>query len=358
VLPITCVVPAFNREALLGRALASVHSQSRPPSQVIVVDDGSADGTAEVAAAYGAEVVRHEVNRGLAAARNSGVEAASQPWVALLDSDDEWLPHHLEALWRLRDAHVLVAAATFACGAGFKRFGGPVSRDPVVVSSPATVLFPSNIIPVSATMLRRDVLLEAGGFRTRGGAPAEDLDLWVRVLTHGTGVVTPRVGVLYHVHSDQMSGNVARQKDAHLEIIRASRREPWWSERLERSYLGSLRWDLFRLHLRERRYREAAREFRGLAVDPTQVRALPRVWVTRSRARRRSHQFSTEGRLRIIDLRRTGLLRGLISAVARPPGLAITDSRLVAGLLRRFGVATSVDGGSPEVPADEVHCDR
>ena len=112
-LPISVVIPAYNRARLLERALRSVQSQ-RPlrPAQVIVVDDHSTDDTPEVAKALGAELIRHERNLGgNAAARDTGLRAARHDWVALLDDDDEWLPHHLATLWPLTQDSILVASS-------------------------------------------------------------------------------------------------------------------------------------------------------------------------------------------------------------------------------------------------------
>ncbi len=115
-LPITVIIPAYNRADTVARAVASALAQ-RPsrPAEVVVVDDGSADDTAEAARLAGARVVRHSVNRRLGAARNTGLSNATQPWIALLDSDDEWLPHHLASLWPLRGTHVLIAASALRC---------------------------------------------------------------------------------------------------------------------------------------------------------------------------------------------------------------------------------------------------
>src|SRR3954464_2844452 len=92
-IPVSVVIAAYNRADMLRRAIASVRAQ-RPavPAEIVVVDDASSDATADVAEVLGATVVRHPVNRGESAARNSAIEAAAQPWIAVLDSDDEWLP--------------------------------------------------------------------------------------------------------------------------------------------------------------------------------------------------------------------------------------------------------------------------
>ena len=92
-LPVTVVIPAYNRPAMVQRAVRSALDQRpRPPAEVLVVDDCSSDDTAAVASAAGATVIRHDVNRGGAAARNTAIRAAGHDWIAFLDSDDELLP--------------------------------------------------------------------------------------------------------------------------------------------------------------------------------------------------------------------------------------------------------------------------
>ena len=93
---ISVIIPAFNSEATLARALDSVLGQTAPAHEIIVVDDGSQDGTADVAASFeGVRLLRQE-NRGVSAARNRGVEEASGDWVAFLDADDYYYPWRLE----------------------------------------------------------------------------------------------------------------------------------------------------------------------------------------------------------------------------------------------------------------------
>jgi glycosyltransferase involved in cell wall biosynthesis len=95
---ISVVIPAFDRENVLGRCLDSVLGQTLPPQEVIVVDDASEDGSAAVVATYG-EAVRYvalPTRSGAQAARNRGIREADGDWVAFQDSDDEWLPDKLE----------------------------------------------------------------------------------------------------------------------------------------------------------------------------------------------------------------------------------------------------------------------
>jgi glycosyltransferase involved in cell wall biosynthesis len=94
---VSCIVPVYNGEAYIGEALDSILAQTWRPLEIIVVDDGSTDGSAAVAEAYGAIVrVIKQANAGCAAARNAGVAAATGEFVAFLDADDLWHPEKLD----------------------------------------------------------------------------------------------------------------------------------------------------------------------------------------------------------------------------------------------------------------------
>ena len=94
---ITVIIPTFNSEETILRALKSVFAQTYPAHEVIVIDDGSSDRTIEVIRSQYNDVIIHrfEQNRGPSAARNAGIELAAGDWIAFLDSDDEWLPDKL-----------------------------------------------------------------------------------------------------------------------------------------------------------------------------------------------------------------------------------------------------------------------
>lgn len=100
-LRISAIIPTYNREHLIGRAIESALRQSKRPAEIIVVDDGSSDGTREKVAAF-AGLVKYiyQSNSGVSIARNRGVREAKSEWIAFLDSDDLWLETHLERMAR------------------------------------------------------------------------------------------------------------------------------------------------------------------------------------------------------------------------------------------------------------------
>jgi len=93
--PVSAVMSAYNSEAFIAEALRSVHAQTLPVAELIVINDGSTDQSARIAESFGARVI-HQENRGLSASRNRCVREASQPWIAFIDADDIWEPDKIE----------------------------------------------------------------------------------------------------------------------------------------------------------------------------------------------------------------------------------------------------------------------
>jgi hypothetical protein len=104
---------------------------------------------------------------------------------------------------------VLVAASSIENdpGASARRFHGAVTTRARILTSPRPLIHPENPVADSAAMVRRAVAIAVGGFR---GGLCEDLDIWCRVLSQGPAALSPRVGVVYHVHSGQLSGTGRR----------------------------------------------------------------------------------------------------------------------------------------------------
>lgn len=242
-LPVTVVIPAYRRPDMVERAVRSVLRQRLRPAELLVVDDASGDGTGERAARLGARVLTHERNRGEGAARNTGIHAAEHDWIALLDCDDEWLPAHLETVWAARGAHALVGAAALGTGAEpeHHRVYGWTGRRPRLLRGPADVAVPENKLTPSAVLLRRPAMLAAGGFRDL--PRAADLDMWIRMLEHGSGLALSRVTALYHLHPGQVSTDRGPMSEAHGEVLRAYRDRPWCTSSVLRRHEGAQAWD-------------------------------------------------------------------------------------------------------------------
>ena len=367
-LPISVVIAVYRRPELVSRAVRSVLGQ-RPAraAEVLVVDDGSADGTADAAEAAGARVIRHPENRGCAAARNTGVGEATQPWIALLDSDDEWLPHHLATMWPLRDGHAVVAVSALRCGAdpAEDRYFGPVARRPVVLRSPAELMFPANVISASTVMVRRGAILAAGGFDTRRRY-SEDFDLWLRVLERGTAIVSPTVTALYHQHGGQKSERPTGPRETKRAIEAEYVGRAWWSPRIVERRLAKEGWDDLRSGLRAGRRRDAARAALRLLSRPRDLLAVAAIWRWRLGIRRRSSAVARDGRptiavwgdgaeLRrrteaaadgrlVADLGGRTELPSAVSRIARrPPGIVVAGSRVEVLLATVLGVETVRD---------------
>ena len=159
----TVVIPAHNAAKFLASALESVRSQRLLPEVVIVVDDGSSDGTARIAASYGAIVISNVAARGPSAARNAGVAASSTELVAFLDADDEWTPEHAEQTVGALVSPGVVFSAAPATQIGAESGKVPVAEiglDPLDLRE---MLMFENPIIQSGVVIRRDVFDSVGG---------------------------------------------------------------------------------------------------------------------------------------------------------------------------------------------------
>jgi glycosyltransferase involved in cell wall biosynthesis len=296
-LPVSVVIPAYHRPEMVERAVRSALGQRpAPPAEVVVVDDCSTDHTGDAARAAGARVIRHAVNRGEGGARNTAIREAEQPWIALLDSDDEWLPGHLAALWPHAEDRVILGSTAIACGAdpAADRLWGRERETALRLRSPADLLTGGNALVASSVLARRDVVLHVGGFR-EGMSRGADLDLWLRVLEHGEGYVSPAVTVRYRLHDGQVSDDRGAMWDAHRAIVAGYADRPWCTEAVRRRADAVLEWDRLRDELSRGRRGDAARRALALARGPQQAATVLRLLAARARLRRRSSRYNRDG---------------------------------------------------------------
>ena len=208
---VTVVIPCYKQAHFLGEAIESVLNQTYPFREVVVVDDGSPDDTAAVAARYpDVRCVRQE-NRGLPAARNTGIRCSTGIRLVFLDADDRLLPDALEAGVRCFDAHPDCGFVSGHCrliGAD----GAPLAVPPLpqlcVPGDQYLALLRHNTIWMpGCVMYRREALDRVGPFDPSLRA-AEDYHLYLRIARAFPTHCHCRVVGEYRRHGENMSGNV------------------------------------------------------------------------------------------------------------------------------------------------------
>lgn len=211
---ISVVIPLYNKEAEIERTLRSVLEQTLQPSEIIVVDDGSTDGSAAIVERVGGERVRlvHQQNRGVSAARNKGIELARGEYISFLDGDDRWHPDYLKCLTDFIARHP-------DCGAYGMAFYIDSGDGLVLADTPQTEgevdFFAESmqryvLIPSAAT-IRRDVLLEVGGF-PNGMRMGEDQFLWTKVARKTKVAFLPTPLVVYSRVAENRSAKSYREE--------------------------------------------------------------------------------------------------------------------------------------------------
>jgi len=230
------VIPCFNQAHYLGEAIESALSQTLPPSEVVVIDDGSEDNSYEVAGRYDEVQRTRQQNSGVAAARNVGWKRTSAEYLVFLDADDRLVPEALElgieALQR-RPQVAFVAGFSRDIGGDGHAKGG--SRQPLVSQDHYLRLLEDCFIwSGSSIVYRRSALEAVGGFDESLDA-ADDYELYMRlarrfpVFCHG-GVVTD-----YRRHGTNTTRDAAIVLTSQLEVQSRQRREV--RDRLEREAL-------------------------------------------------------------------------------------------------------------------------
>jgi glycosyltransferase involved in cell wall biosynthesis len=224
---------AYNASATVGAAVESVLAQTEPSWELIVVDDGSTDGTEATVERYGGDPrvsLIVQANHGLSGARNTALAAARGSYVALLDADDLYMPHYLAAMrealegnpgagfaytdaWLLDDATGRIARRTAMADQHPPPSAPPTARDLL------RELIERNFVYVSAAV-RREALERVGPFDV--SLPSlEDYDLWLRLAAGGFRAAhAPGVHAVYRRRAGSMSSNERRMRETEVRVLR------------------------------------------------------------------------------------------------------------------------------------------
>jgi glycosyltransferase involved in cell wall biosynthesis len=224
-LSICAIIPAYNIADYIARAIDSVLAQTLQPDQIIVVDDGSTDNTADIIKSYGSKVTYiYQQNAGLAASRNTGIKNTNCNWVAFLDGDDEWLPDNLKL-----QVEIIKNNPDLNWSAGNYKDMLYSSNRCAAHTIPETIkkltngkdffddyfrAYTKGAGGNSNTMfIKRSAIIDAGLFK-HGLRFAEDWDMWMRMAYRfpKIGIVTEPIAVYYLDRPDSLMGQTPKQE--------------------------------------------------------------------------------------------------------------------------------------------------
>jgi len=232
------LIPAYNAEAFIHEALDSVALQLHAPDQIIVIDDGSTDGTAAAVTRWSQsegiqiDLIRQE-NKGLPAARNQGVKISKCDWIALLDADDIFQPTHLAEMARaiaLRPEIVaafgdgvhfganIIESMPFAREKAIAAAGSPVSDGLYVLGDDLyRSLLPGSFIMSCCLVFNRDAALDIGVY-DESIKYIEDRDFLLRLSKRGRFAFVDRVTAKARVHSSNITHPANAVRNSHYSI--------------------------------------------------------------------------------------------------------------------------------------------
>jgi len=280
------VVPLFNKANYVGRCLRSVLAQTYADLEVVVVDDGSSDGSDGIVAGIDDPRIRliQQANAGVSAARNRGVAATVCEWVFFIDADDEWAPNLVESLMALLkhnpEAGVLACPTERVYASGLSSIAYLDDSDFMSGSACLRDYFASFVrlgqspFSNSSFAVRRTIFAQLGGYKV-GVRLTEDSDLWVRLaLTTPIAMIRPALA-RYYVEVLGNTRTVAQCEEFEvvrtLTLILQSRQVPPAQQRSVEALLGlqKLMWVRRQVLLRQRGH-----ALRGI-IDPVLWRVAP-----------------------------------------------------------------------------------
>ena len=283
---VSVVIPAFNNAALLRETLDGVKRQTMKNMEVIVVDDGSNDDTAEVVRCYDSEIVyRFQPNHGQAVARNNGVSLARGDYIAFCDHDDVWNERHLEKLVECMTSHPNTGMAFdnaeyFGNGVGFKPCLTPQlskSLDTKIIGM-NFLLWKYPIASMSVVMVRKDCFQRLQGLSSRGGA-MDDYHFYLRMAASRDVRYVDYIGCRKRVSNSNLSSFVNLKYTNVLYLEDILNNYPEVVQKIGRiSFRGRLAKKYFKLGRYYSRYHEEgqAKEmfWRAYRVNPLNPRYL------------------------------------------------------------------------------------
>jgi glycosyltransferase involved in cell wall biosynthesis len=279
---VSVILAVFNRESTVARAIRGVLAQTWAPLELIVVDDGSTDGTRDVLHSFGSQItVIDQSHAGAYVARNRGVRHAQGELIAFIDSDDVWLPDRLALQMPLMNRAevglVFGDVVHVRPGRERKRFTSfqvaPPRRGRV-----AAQFAWCNFVPTSTVLVRRSCLDEAGGF-AEDVALSCDYLMWFRIALRHELDFVDRIVAEYTLSADSISADLGRSIEARIQLFSGEleRTSDPATRNILKRLLFNLSWSLALAALRKRAGSVASplRRARSTAMAAARLQAGP-----------------------------------------------------------------------------------
>lgn len=226
---ISVVIPCYNCSDTIINTLESVFNQTKQPKEIICVDDGSTDTTPQLLESVKNKItILSQHNSGVSSARNKAIEIVSSEYIAFLDSDDIWKPHHLATLSKVAETgEYSIIGSSY-----YKQKIHDHARTPALSfpdkSDESKILNfleycklkakNQRVFWTSAVMVPTELVRELGGFRT-SYTHGEDQALWLQLMTQGNGIKLSNITAVYLQREGSLSKKVPTKKDAIIELI-------------------------------------------------------------------------------------------------------------------------------------------
>lgn len=273
---VSVVIPAYNAERYVGAAIESVLAQTARHIEIVVVDDGSTDGTLGVLQRYGAPVRWHrQENSGVAVARNRGISESRGDYVAFLDADDTWMPEKIDrqlGALRKEPQKRLSHSAFVVCDGELRPLR--VTRLPPKRSAFEDLLFEGNVVGCPTVLCERRLFDLAGAFDPDLSQCA-DWDMWIRLARLTEFVYVDEPLAMSRRHEANMSRNISLyERDALrvLDKVFRSHKLPASVRDRRRRVHGRMYMVLAGSYFEASRYGDSVRcALRAIAHDPRQA---------------------------------------------------------------------------------------
>ena len=231
---ISVIIPVYNGAAYVGKAIDSVLAQQYPVHEIIVIDDGSTDGTPELLKSYGDRLITRRIPQsgGPATPKNVGLSLATGDYVSFLDHDDIWFKDKLAV--QVEMARKYPDVGFFACNYAVRyphmgnrlvdhfsklRYRSRMNFDGPLKEHPFRLLMTENFIgTTSSAMIRRDVIGKVGGFSTEHGF-TEDYLYWFRCAAHTNFILVSRMMMFKRTHAANVTLNTRKMFEWHQKVL-------------------------------------------------------------------------------------------------------------------------------------------